>query len=244
MKNEYLNEERYHNTNKKVSKTALIVLIVGLLIGLSLITLGIVNMNKVNSENSEENKQNEILRLESEIEKEEIILENKKQELKAKGITYDAFTEYDEGEAYDLKIITKALDPSFDNCAFNEYKNNDITKKYCSLKNELDDLENSNVNFNRSFNSFKYIPLFMIGGFVIVATLMIAGSIYMISKRREITAYGVQQVMPVAQEGIEKIAPTIGKVGGEIAKTMAPVYGDIAKEISKGIKEGLKDEDK
>ena len=244
MKNEYLNEEKYQTTNKKISKVALIVLIIGLLIGLSLIILGIVNMSKVNSENSEENKQNEILRLESEIEIEENILKTKKAELQAKGIEYDVFADYDDGEVYDLKIIIKALDPSFDNCAFDEYKNNDITEKYCSLKNELEDVESMNITFNRSFDSFRYIPLFMIGGFIIFATLIISGSIYMISKRREITAFGIQQVMPVAQEGMEKIAPTIGKVGSEVAKNMAPVYGEIAKEISKGIKEGLKDEEK
>ena len=35
--------------------------------------------------------------------------------------------------------------------------------------------------------------------------------------------------------------PTLTKVGSSIAKGMAPAYGEMAKEISKGIKEGLKE---
>ena len=46
---------------------------------------------------------------------------------------------------------------------------------------------------------------------------------------REITAFQTKQIMPVAQEGMEKMAPTMGNV---------------AKEISKGIKDGLKEETK
>ena len=73
---------------------------------------------------------------------------------------------------------------------------------------------------------------------------MIAGSIYIFAKRREILSFQAQQVMPVAQEGIEKMAPTVGKAGASIAKEMAPVYGDIAKEISKGIKQGKEEAEK
>ena len=46
---------------------------------------------------------------------------------------------------------------------------------------------------------------------------------------RDVVSYYAQQQMPVAKEGIEKMAPSVGVV---------------AKEVSKGIKEGLKDEDK
>ena len=56
-----------------------------------------------------------------------------------------------------------------------------------------------------------------------------SGSIYMIAKRREILAFSTQQVMPVAKEGINKMAPTMGNV---------------AKKITKGIKDGLNDEEK
>lgn len=51
----------------------------------------------------------------------------------------------------------------------------------------------------------------------------------MLGKGREISAFFAQQQIPVAKEGIEKMAPSVGVA---------------AKEIAKGIKEGLKDEEK
>lgn len=79
---------------------------------------------------------------------------------------------------------------------------------------------------------FGGIGLFALGGtmtisgiFVTVVGLIVR---FFIGNRREITAYTTQQVMPLAQEGIDKMAPTIGNA---------------AKEITKGIKEGLKDEE-
>lgn len=52
---------------------------------------------------------------------------------------------------------------------------------------------------------------------------------FIIANQRAILAYQAQQVRPVAQEGIEKMAPSAGVA---------------AKEIAKGIKEGLKEEEK
>jgi hypothetical protein len=112
-----------------------------------------------------------------------------------------------------------------------------------SVKSKISELKNMNlenkIRFNDdSFRFFMFIP------FVAVLTFGISMVIFSASKRREILSYGIQSVMPVAQEGIEKMAPTVGKAGKTVAKEMAPMYGEIAKEISKGIKEGLKDEEK
>lgn len=52
---------------------------------------------------------------------------------------------------------------------------------------------------------------------------------FYIPNLRKINAYVVQQQMPVTKESVEKMSPSMG-----IA----------AKEITKGVKEGLKDEDK
>ena len=298
-KKEYLTEENYEKGKKKLKMIAIIVLVIGLLIGGSLITVGILKQSKTNSNYSEET----IKKLQNDIEVEKVNLEtkktelegkrdealrvekqnleNKKQELISKGIKYNYSTEYDDGESYDLKIITKALDPSFDYCAFDEYKNNGLTKDYCLLSSNKDEdsiaisaiesVLSTNLNycigniknntytshycslvsqlndksdFNKEFDSYDSIPFYMIGGFIIIASCMIAGSIYMTTKQREILAFHTQQVMPVAQEGMEKMAPTIGKTGASIAKEMAPAYGEIAKEISKGIKEGLSKDSK
>lgn len=219
VKKEYLNEETYQKNKKKVVTMAVVVLVVGILIGGSLIVVGIMRQGKINSQYSDDAKEN----ISAELEKEKQNLETLKSQLEANGVEYDSMADYTDGDAYDLKIITKALDPSFDHCAFDEYKNNEITKEYCSLKDELETVSN---DFNKRHDSFGSIPFYMFGGFAIVASAMIAGSIYMFAKRREITAFSVQQVMPVAQEGMEKMAPSMGNV---------------AKEITKGVKEGLKD---
>ena len=298
-KKEFLTEENYEKGKKKLKMVAIIVLVMGLLVGGSLITVGILKQSKTNSNYSEdtikklqndieaekvnletkkaelESKRDEALRVEKQN------LENKKQELISKGIKYDNFTKYDDGESYSLKIITNVLDPSFSYCAFDEYKNNELTKDYCLLSsnrdedsiaiNVIESVLSTNLNycvgdtknnmyishyctlvsqlndksdFNKDFDSYDSIPFYMIGGFIIIASCMIAGSIYMTTRQREILSFHTQQVMPVAQEGIEKMAPTIGKAGASIAKEMAPAYGEMAKEISKGIKEGLSKDSK
>ena len=222
---EYLNEKKYQDNNKKISNIAKLILFGGILIGGALIVFGITKSNENKELYSEENRQKEITRIENEIEKEKYNLEDKKYTLIGKGVTYDAFTEYDDGESYDLKIITKALDPSFNNCAFDEYKNNNLTKKYCSLKSELSKVNSFNYEFEMRKNSSKSIPFYMFGAFIIISSCMFSFGINMITKRREILSYTMQQVMPVQEEVMEKMTPSLKEV---------------AKEITKGINEGKK----
>ena len=248
----YLTEENYERGKKKIKTIALVILVVGILIGGSLIATGLMKQGKVNSQYSEESK--ETISQQLETEKQNLV--SKKAELEAKiepietqvkklerektdvfmnGGFSDRYYEIeDEIEELEksittdknsISVIDKALDESFGWCKFDEAKNNTYTSKYCSLKLQLDDF----TDFNKEFDSFGSIPFYMIGGFIIIATCMIAGSIYMFSKRREIAAFTTQQVMPVAKEGIDEMAPTIGNAVGEIAK---------------GIKKGLNDADK
>ena len=195
-KKEYLSEEKYQKTEKTITFVAILVLVVGLCIGGFLIYRGVAKPST------------------SRVEELETELENKKSELEAKGVQYSAFTSYSDGEAYDLKIITGALDPSFPNCEFSEYKNNPITKEYCAAKN--------------SVGEYASMSSMMFGAFICIATCMFSGFIFMVAKRRHILAFSAQQVMPVAKEGIEKMAPTVGGA---------------AKEIAKGIKEGINEAD-
>lgn len=239
----YLNEETYQKNKKKVTRLALIILIVGVLIGGSLIVTGLIKQGKVNSQYSEDNKV--IISQQLETEKQNLI--SKKAELEAKiepvetqikKLERELFTGFDDAyyeredkieeleesiatDKNSISVIDKALDESFAWCEFDEAKNNTYTSEYCSLKLQLDDF----TDFNKGFDSFGSIPFYMFGAFIIIAACMISGSIYMFSKRREITAFTAQQVMPVAKEGIDEMAPTIGNV---------------AKEISKGIKDGMK----
>ena len=54
----YLTEENYESGKKKIKTIALIILIVGVLIGGSLIVTGLVKQGQTNSQYSEESKNN------------------------------------------------------------------------------------------------------------------------------------------------------------------------------------------
>lgn len=264
----YLNEERYQKNKKKITIVALIVLIVGFLIGGGLIAAGLIKQSKINDKYSETSKTQQVQKLEDEkskiaeeieAEKQKILtsktqLESKIQpvEEEIKSLQREQFTGFDEAyyaredrieelkksiatDKDSIKTIDQALDNSFDYCLFDDAKNNTYTSQYCSLKNqlqqkttEISDLDHKYSEFNRNFDSHESIPFYIFGAFAIIASCIIAGAIYMIAKRREILAFHAQQVMPVAKEGIDEMAPTIGKVAGE---------------ITKGIKQGLKDEE-
>lgn len=218
----YLTEENYEKGKRKLKIIALCILVIGILIGGSLIAIGVMKQDKINSKYSEENKET----ISQQLENEKQNLMNKKTELENKGIKYDSFAEYTDGEVYDLYIITKVLDTGFPYCEYDEYQDNDLTSKYCSLKNDLEEISD---DFNKDFDSHDSIPFYMFGAFVIIASLMFSGFVFFISKGREIAAFTTQQAMPIAKEGIDEMAPTVGNA---------------AKEIAKGIKEGLNEEEK
>ena len=214
-KKEFLTEENYERGKKKIRRVALVVLIIGLLIGGALIATGIIKSNNVkettsSNVRSKEDIQAEINSLNSEL---ATLRAKEVQEFTSNGFSEENFRLQNEITAKQSKIL--------------------------DLQMELKEESNDN-----SISSFKYAHFYMFGGVIIFAACMFSGIIYLSTKQREILAYQTQQVMPLAQEGIEKMAPTIGKAGAKVAKEMAPVYGDIAKEVSKGIKEGLKDEEK
>lgn len=220
-KKEYLNEEQYQRTKKKMQRIAKTILTVGLLVGIIFIGIGIFKLQEINSTYSDDSKNIIQAKLQEETKK----LEERRDELKAKGVEYDAFTEYTDGEAYELKLITKVLDPSLNKWRLSEYQNNSITATYCSLKAQI---ENLSDDFNKHFESSSTAPFFMFGAFVIIASPMISLAVYLNSKGREIHAYTVQQSMPINQETMEKMAPT---------------YGKVAKEVASGIKEGMTEDE-
>lgn len=101
------------------------------------------------------------------------------------------------------------------------------TDEETKLRVELGKLDSEEVSLEHQ-DGFAFVH-YGLGGMCIFVGLIIFFAIFMTAKRREIIAFGAQQVMPVAKEGIEEMAPTVGNA---------------AKEIAKGIKEGLKDEEK
>ena len=79
-KKEFLTEENYERGKKKIKTIALIILIVGVLIGGSLIVTGLMKQGKINSQYSEDNKTN----LSQQLETEKQNLISKKTELETK----------------------------------------------------------------------------------------------------------------------------------------------------------------
>lgn len=100
----------------------------------------------------------------------------------------------------------------------------------------------------------KASPYIAIGFFVIFfGVFMVGGSLFYAAFARNFVAFGAQTAVPVGKEVIEDVAPIIGKAYGEAAKAaahglsaaskdMGPAFGTIAKEVSKGIKEGFKED--
>lgn len=111
-----------------------------------------------------------------------------------------------------------------------EFRSNGLSENYYILDSQIDKIEDKIDILEESLEAdTSYLVVFyMFGGFIIVGTLMISGVIFTTANRREINAFYVQQQMPIVKEGIEKMAPTAGVA---------------AKEITKGIKEGLKDDE-
>ena len=177
----YLNSDNYKKDKNIFSIIALIILISALILGASYIVREVVSNRKVEPNYLVETKESieEEINLEIEnlkntkeeletkrteslnIEREKLL--SKKIKLIAKGVEYDSSTKSEDGESYDLKLITNALNPSLDNCAFDEYKNNDITSAYCLLYNKKDDYSKNisiiNSTLDSSFNncSFDYV---------------------------------------------------------------------------------------
>lgn len=114
---------------------------------------------------------------------------------------------------------------------YQELRNNGFSENYYNLDNQIDKIEDKIDVLEDKLDpdTFYLVVFYILGGFVVLVTAMISGSIYATAKGREINAFYVQQQIPIAKEGIEEMAPTVGNAVGEIAR---------------GIKKGLKDEEK
>ena len=250
-KKEFLTEENYEKGKKKILTIARCILIVGILLGGLLIVIGIVKTNQIKKQNEEAIKiieQNNQTRTSSDIQADIDSIQSQidELELQIKTLNNEKTKIFNEDKGFSDRYYAKDEEIT--------KAQQDLSKLRTQLTNYESELWKVQSGFNNvqdqinkaanTISTKKYVPLYMFGGFIIIASCMASLFLYMFAKRREITAFTTQQVMPVAEEGIEKMAPTVGKAGATVTKEMAPAYGDIAKEISKGIKEGLKEEDK
>lgn len=199
MEKKYLNEDKYQKTKGKILALAVVVLILALLIGGGLIFTGISKMSQASKTTEATRTVEDIQEEIDKLKEEEASLNAKQNEVFKK----DGFSE----EYYRLK---------------NELEKN--RKQVADLESEQFNMEHDDINWDKA----KYTPFLMIGGFICLSGCMIAFSIFMFAKRREILAFQAQQAMPVVKEGAEELSP---------------VAGNFAKEISKGIREGQNEAD-
>lgn len=180
----YLNEETYQKSKSKLKTVAIIVLIIGLLIGGGLIATGVIKSNaaKLTTE--------EISRVQTLI------------------------------DSYDSQLSSLKAQKS------QEFLNNGHSEKYYNLDNEINKIIDKIHELEDSLDKdTSWLVIFYIfGGFIVICTFMVSCIISANANGREISAFYAQQQIPIAKEGIEKMAPSVGNV---------------AKEITKGIKEGL-----
>lgn len=224
-KKELLNEENYEKTKKKITTISLIILIVALLIGGSLIALGII---KTNTSKKDAEKVNQERYNASEQRLKEIASEK---------------------ESLNLQYNAKKQEcDSLDMRAKDWYsKVNQCERDASAISSKITNLESEEFKLNNNYDKVEaknYIPLSVFGGVIIFIGGMISLSIYLIAKKRDISAFAIQQSMPLAQEVIGKMAPTIGDAGKTVIDKVGPSMGSAAGSIAKGIKDGLKDEDK
>lgn len=229
----YLTEENYEKGKKTILKIAITILVIGIVIGISLIVAGILKINST-SENSSNNTTittiEEDAMTEEEIDLKIAEIDNqineinqnlnslkaeKSQEFMANGFSEKYYEIDSEIETENKKISD-----------LNQEKFILESEKQLTNNGFIDDFEEGGPE-NLASKGFGGMMI-MGGVMILIFTALISGKLFMIYKRREILAFTAQQVIPVAQEGIDEMAPTIGNV---------------AKEISKGIASGKKDAD-
>ena len=188
VKTQYLNEEKYQKNKKNITKIAILVLILGLLVGGALIVTGLIKNNQAKLSMEEINQIQEKI-------------DNYKAQLS-----------------------------SLKSQQYQELKANGFSENYYNLDNQIDKVEDKiDVLEDELYQDTSHSVIFYIlGGFVVLVTLMASSSIYVTAKGREIIAFYAQQQMPVTKEGIKEITPTVA---------------DAAEEITKKIKKGLKDKE-
>lgn len=234
-KKEYLNEENYKKTKKKLKIIALIILIVGVLIGSGLIITGIVLSNNANGINIDLNPSEEYtenLRTESEVQADINELTPRINSLNfevsslqvelwsiqtSEGMSDNYKAKLQEKEAKETELLNLKTEQEKYREELSKIK---ASNNNNAINNQVEVFESIFNNASNKITKAKYIPYYIFGGFIIVASVLISIIIYIFAKKREITAFTVQQTIPIAHEGIEKISPTIGNAVETIAKSI------------------------
>lgn len=220
---EYLNEDWYQQVKKKITRLSLTILIIGSVIGASVIAVGVVKVNHAKSENeglyksAYKESEKKIKQANERLEQIKVEKESLKSQISKKEYECNSLNMQDPNWFRDVNSCKEEV--------------SNLEEKVTNLEMEAFDLEHDDfaVTYNKIFVS-KYYIYYFIGAGIIGMTMIIALSVYIISKRREIHAFTIQQSMPIAQEAIDKMSPTIGKAAGVVGH-------DIAQGISSGIRD-------
>lgn len=223
--NEYLNEEKYNQANKKLKKISLIILISGLIIGGLLLIIGVIRQN--NAKKANQKAYNEAYELSAQkyasAEKRLKEIETEKNELSSQ-----INSKQQACDSISMQSPTWFVDT------------NACTNEVMSLKTKLGELEQEQFSLEHADYTvyyslvppMKYKTFYFLGGGTTIVAVLVAGVLFFITKRREIRAFNIQQQMPVNQEAITKMAPTIGNAAGIVGQ-------DLASGISSGIQQGI-----
>ena len=131
-KKEFLTEENYERGKRKIKKIAVIILIVGILLGGSLIVTGLVKQIQTNSQYSEESKNNKKEQLEKEKQQLTQDLDAEKQNLLASKTTIENKIKSVEDEIKKLEIEKKDV-----------FTNGGFSARYYEIEDKIEELKES-----------------------------------------------------------------------------------------------------
>lgn len=140
-KKELLTEENYERGKKKIKKIALIILIVGILLGGTLIVTGLVKQGQTNSQYSEESKNNKKEQLEREKQQLTQALDSEKQNLLASKTTIENKIKPVEDE---IKKLEREQTDVFMNGGF--------SARYYEIEDKIEDLKESTKSDKNSLS--------------------------------------------------------------------------------------------
>ena len=228
MEQEYLNEEKYQSVKKGLVVLGVVVLLVSIICSyIFLLAPGLAKRKEATNYAipTEQESQNQIIAIEEKYEILEVELDEKYDILEKE--IEDKYTKEmdDEGwfEESNLKqeeILELTKDKAEESMDLESKKNTELIA--VDSATDRTKFEQAKITIEATKNlGFGVIGIFF--------GLIVSASIFSAAFGRHIFAFQAQQVMPVAKEGIEKMSPT---------------FGTVAKDVTKGIKEGLKDEEK
>lgn len=260
--NQYLTEENYQKTKKKLKRLSLAIFLAGLIIGGGLITTGIILAHNTNQQNAaiiqeiqqNTNDKNSQLRTENQIQADIDAVQAKINTLNTENDSLSAANQqlrveqqqfFMEDSGFSERYTAKEAEISQNEAKISGNERELITLidqlsdyryELSKIKSGVDDTKaeiDKNIQIaQNTFPSFRSVLLYAIGGFIIFICSIISLGLYVATKRREIAAFTAQQYMPVAQEGINTMTPTIGNAAGTVAEN-----------VTRGIKNGLSGSD-